>query len=1204
MKLGYTAAFLFLVGLTSTNFAQDYTVNFLKGARSFESNIETFDPSVVEENEIWNINFYQFVQFFDTPSDADKAKLNELGIELLEYIPNYTYITSIPASISQSELTQLNIRSIQPIDNVYRQSQRIQDENYPDWATTKFNTVLLSLSLYDNIEFTSVLEDIKAQDIKCTEILSHANMIFVEVAPSYIENLLNKSYIKYIDAIPDPGTPESDDGRFLHRANAIDGDFYGSRDYDGTGINIAINDDGFVGPHIDFTGRVNQDDVAGDFVGDHGDMVAGIAGGAGNLDPSVRGMATGSYMHIRQYVSSMAGTIPLHVDSNVLVFSSSYSNGCNAGYTNTTVLVDEEIYTNPNLMQVFSAGNSNNNDCGYGAGSQWGNITGGHKIGKNVIATANLDNNDVIANSSSRGPASDGRIKPDISAHGANQMSTDPDNGYAPGGGTSAAAPGISGVLAQLHHAYNELNGGQTASSALLKAALLNTANDLGNDGPDFIFGWGKVNGLKAVKLLEDNRYLNGTIAQGGTNNHTIVVPAGVERVKIMVYWADKEASTVSATALVNDLDAVVTDPTNGTHLPWLLDHTPNATALATPATTGVDHLNNVEQIAIDNPAAGNYDLEISGFNIPFGPQEYYVVYEFISSEITVIHPTGGEGLDPGITERIHWDANGTTGDFTLEYSLNNGASWNTISSTVNGDERFYSWSVPSTITGEARVRVSRGGDSDESDANFSIMERPENIEVDRICAEINTIVLKWDPVPGATEYDVFMLGSKFMDSIGTTSNTDYDAVVSNIADPQWFSVRAVGVNGMRSMRQIAIYFPGGGGNGNCYLSCYSDADVGISSLNEPATTFQSCSGSNTSDVVINLENLGLNTETGFPMNYQLDNGTVVTETYSGNLAPGANDLYTFSTPVTFPSNGTYQLKTWTGLTGDSTFCNDTITTTITVVNSLSNFPIVEDFEGSIFPPTTIEIINSDADLTWEPANTTGASGAATTAAFVNNFSYNASGQEDAMSFVNFDMSQVLSPATAILTFDVAYREYSTSYTDEMRIDASDDCGVSYNQVYYKDGPALATGPTSTSNWEPTSASDWRNDTIDLSAYVGGNVSLKFVNICGYGNNLYLDNINLTVQSFASVQELNEGLELNIMPNPASNETTLQFTKALTEETILTLVSLDGKVLLSEILEKGSTTKTIDVSALKSAVYLVHLNSNGKNTIRKIVVSD
>ena len=56
-------------------------------------------------------------------------------------------------------------------------------------------------------------------------------------------------------------------------------------------------------------------------------------------------------------------------------------------------------------------------------------------------------------NSSSRGPASDGRIKPDLSAHGNAQMSTDPNNSYAPGGGTSAAAPGICGVSAQLYHA-------------------------------------------------------------------------------------------------------------------------------------------------------------------------------------------------------------------------------------------------------------------------------------------------------------------------------------------------------------------------------------------------------------------------------------------------------------------------------------------------------------------------------------------------------------------------------------------------------------------------------------------------------------------------------------------------------------------------------------------------------------------------------
>ncbi|MDA7837047.1 S8 family serine peptidase, partial [Salibacteraceae bacterium] len=66
--------------------------------------------------------------------------------------------------------------------------------------------------------------------------------------------------------------------------------------------------------------------------------------------------------------------------------------------------------------------NSGTSNCGYGAGNVWGNITGGHKVGKNVIAVANLTSYDVVATSSSRGPAHDGRIKPDVSAKGWSQI--------------------------------------------------------------------------------------------------------------------------------------------------------------------------------------------------------------------------------------------------------------------------------------------------------------------------------------------------------------------------------------------------------------------------------------------------------------------------------------------------------------------------------------------------------------------------------------------------------------------------------------------------------------------------------------------------------------------------------------------------------------------------------------------------------------
>jgi PKD repeat protein len=1101
-----------LIGLFFGNLcAQDYTVNFLKGAKQLESNVSDFQSvRQLNQNEIFANRFYRFLQFNAIPTTAQQEQIAAAGIKLLEYIPNKLYVASIPMDININSLKNLNLRSISSIDKTYKIGQRLEDEDYPDWAM-EGNHITVTIKYHKDINPSVAKAEMKKLGLSINTSMDHAQMVVAQLLPSQVNKVVEAPFVRYIDIMSEPGTPESDDGRHLHRANAIDGDFSGARNYDGTGVTFAINDDGFVGPHIDFKGRTNQQDVAGDFAGTHGDMTTGIAGGAGNLDPLMRGMATGSYIHVRQYVASMAGTLPLHQDSAVLIFSSSYSNGCNGGYTNTTVLVDQEIYNNPNLMQTFSAGNSNNQDCGYGAGDQWGNVTGGHKIGKNVIATANLDASDGIANSSSRGPASDGRIKPDISAHGAGQMSTDPDNSYAPGGGTSAAAPGICGVMAQMHHAYSDLNGGTIAPSALLKAALLNTANDLGNDGPDFIYGWGKANGLKAVELLEDNRYLNATLAQGATNSHSITIPAGVQRAKIMIYWADIEASTVAATALVNDLDATVTDPGSTVHLPWLLDHTPNAATLALPATKGADHLNNIEQIAIDNPAAGTYTLDVAGTTVPLGTQEYYVVYEFLMDDITVIHPMGGEGLIPGANDRIHWDAYGTTGTFLIEYTTDNGASWTTIEAAEPGTSRILDWTVPTTITGQAKVRITRAGATDESDANFTIIERPLNVRVNRVCPSVNEIQLAWDAVPGATGYDVFMLGQKFMDSIGTTSALLYNITVADINDAQWFSVRAVGANGIRSLRQIAVNYAGATGGGTvCFLSCSGDNDAGVASLDAPGAILETC-GSTTTAITMTVENIGLFTETNFPVYYQMGTNPVVTEMYTTNLTSGSSASFSFATLLTIPAAGVYELKTWTGLASDSTHCNDTITQMVTILDPLASFPYAEDFDGGFFPPPSSYIINADNATTWELTSTTGAAGTTTSAMSINNYNYNSAGQEDVFSFVTLDMTQAAAGATALVTFDVAYRGYSATLIDDMRIDLSTDCGQTFNPVYFKAGAVLATGANATQSWQPTAATDWRNDTVDLTTYLGNNVVLRFVNICGYGNNLYVDNINVNV---------------------------------------------------------------------------------------------
>lgn len=1151
----------------------------------------------IGESEIFNQRFYRFIQFNEIPTVKGHAALTARGIELTEYISNNVYLASIPVNIDFKVWKSLNIRGLVSVPATLKVGQRIEDKDYPEWAI-RGNSILLSLRYHADISPQVAKQKLTQLNIEVTEYLDQGQIAIAKVAKNQIHKLSKEAFVRYISIIAEPGVPESEDGRNLHSANTIDGDYYGARNYDGTGVTMAINDDGFVGPHIDFKGRTNQTDVAGDFTGTHGDMTTGIAVGAGNLDPLVRGMATGSRVFVRQYSANMGGTAQLHQDSAILVFSSSYSNGCNAGYTNTTFLVDKEIYDNPNLMQVFSAGNSNNQNCGYGAGTQWGNVTGGHKIGKNVIATANLNNMDVIANSSSRGPASDGRIKPDISAHGVDHYSTDPDNQYAPGGGTSAACPGIAGVFTQLNHAFKEMNGGIIAPSALLKLALLVTASDLGNDGPDFIFGWGKVNALRSVNLLEENRYFLDTVSQAGNKSHTITIPAGVKRARIMVYWADKEASTNSTFALLSNLDCQVTDPSNVVHLPWILDHTPNATSLGLAATRGIDSINNMEQIAIDNPAAGSYTLDISGTSIPFGNQEYYVAYEFLTEDITVVHPQGGEGIIPGVSNRVHWDAYGDSGPFTVEFTDDDGTTWNLIGTSTSNSDRFMNWAVPNSLTGQARVRVTRGTSADESDANFSIMERPQNLDVTGVCHGASTFRAVWDSVPGATGYDVFLLGSKFMDSIGGTSNFNFDIPVSSLTVDHWYSVRATGPNGLRSLRQIAKKYDGAG---SCYVDCISPDDAGIKSLDEPANRLSSCGGLSSSPVTVTLENLGNATQSNFPVSYQLDNGTVVNETFTGTIAAGGTASYTFTAAMSLPAQGNHTLRVWTGLAADLTSCNDTITEAILMQPSSAILPFVEDIQGTVFPPMQAYIENPDSDLTWEKIlSVRGASGINTSAIWMDNFGYNASGEEDFFYTIPIDL---INATEAKLTFDVSYREYSANNSDKMRVDISDDCGATFSQIFFKDGDSLATGPATTNRWIPTRDSDWRMEVVDLDSYIGKEVILRFVNICDYGNNLYLDNINVH-QGLVGLNEKEDDLEWSIHPNPVRDHLVLSFDEVLTENMEVTLISPDGKLILKDQVQSGSRTMTLTLSDLASGIYLVKLQSQDEVSVREVMVID
>ncbi|MEX2349735.1 MAG: S8 family serine peptidase, partial [Flavobacteriaceae bacterium] len=590
------------------SFSQNnYTIYFQEEVVEIPENIQTFSWDQLPEKSHFDNGYIGWIQFYETPSQSIQNEFKSRNLKLLEYIPHKAYLFHFPASSSVEFLRNSGVRGVIPVDATLKISKELNHPPFENWAMDGDN-ILVTLQFHKNVTTQYVIDELAQLKIEVKQEYKNADLIDLSIPDNCLEELANLPFVKWIELIVPPDVKDDTRGKSLHRSNSLDTQTSAGNNYTGAGVGVLVRDDGIVGPHIDFQGRIDNNYASG--TGQtHGDGVAGIMAGAGNLNPTMRGMAAGADLYVSDYAANFldSGTQNLIINGDVQITNSSYSNGCNDGYTTIANTVDQQTITYPSLMHVFSGGNSNNNNCGYGAGTQWGNITGGHKQGKNVIATANVFFDGALVNSSSRGPATDGRIKPDITANGQGQNSTSENNNYLVFGGTSGAAPGIVGVSAQLYELYASLNGGNLPPSALIKAALLNTANDYGNVGPDFKFGWGIVNGNRAGKLIEDTRYLSDDLSQGTTNTHTINVPNGTTQVRFMVYWSDPAAAAGASPALVNDLDLVVKDPLNNSYLPWILDPTPNSTNLDTPATTGVDHLNNMEQVLINNPGSGNY---------------------------------------------------------------------------------------------------------------------------------------------------------------------------------------------------------------------------------------------------------------------------------------------------------------------------------------------------------------------------------------------------------------------------------------------------------------------------------------------------------------------------------------------------------------------------------------------------------------------
>ncbi|MGK0390785.1 MAG: hypothetical protein ACI94Y_003545, partial [Maribacter sp.] len=406
------------------------------------------------------------------------------------------------------------------------------------------------------------------------------------------------------------------------------------------------------------------------------------------------------------------------------------------------------------------------------------------------------------------------------------------------------------------------------------------------------------------------------------------------------------------------------------------------------------------------------------------------------------------------------------------------------------------------------------------------------------ICGAGNPIIatIVWtDPAGTATPYNSSVVDNpslKLVNDLDMRISDGTSTYMPYILDPANPSAAATTGDNFRDNVE-KIYIPAGVGSYTLTIThkgtlasaqAFSLITTGVSVPKTDDTGIASISGisseicvDNAPPVKLNLRNYAcLANLTSCTIHYQLNGGTVETFDWLGDLGPGLGEEVTLLLPLTAGTGQT--LDVWTTLpngVADEDASNNLSNLTFdynNFVGSSQTLPYSQDFSGGF--PGDMTIDNPDASTTWVAYNHA-ACPAFGNSARLDNYNYNAPSQSDGLLTPMLNLSNVSSPE---LTFDIAYAPWAGGNSEEFEIRISTDCGSSASAIWSRSGLGLSTngggGLGTGSNvgdpaWFPA-CTDWATDiTLDLSAYVGQHIQINFVNINGWGQNLFIDNINV-----------------------------------------------------------------------------------------------
>lgn len=320
----------------------------------------------------------------------------------------------------------------------------------------------------------------------------------------------------------------------------------------------------------------------------------------------------------------------------------------------------------------------------------------------------------------------------------------------------------------------------------------------------------------------------------------------------------------------------------------------------------------------------------------------------------------------------------------------------------------------------------------------------------------------------------------------------------------------------------------------------------------------------------VDIKNEGHTTVTSMTISYTLDGGDPVTEAWEGTLESGQTLTYAFpEIPIT-PGASTlnYTVADKNGDAFDYNALNESGSQEIlyTLSDVAVGVEISEDIEAvpvEGIPANTLVIKNAVDHFmavnrnVFNVSQQIGGFAASAKSMFTNFYSWNDPGAEAHMIFEKIDLSD---RTNNYLKFDYAHAQYQTS-NDRLRISVSTDCGDTWTTLWNKAGSQLATRPATNAFFVPV-AGNWRTDSISLSAFDGLNdVNVRFTVATDWGNNLFIDNIQVYQLMTSGVDEPGQlSGKVKVYPNPASEMTRIDLELEAASPVSISVFDLSGKL--------------------------------------------